>query len=479
MRTILSQHHFHLIVLLLLLAFFCNAERSFAQGSTCDILWDSTIQVSRDSVLSITPQIAVEGDTVHLLWFGFDTLGTIIYDGILYSVSFDSGQSFSQQRVLSSADTAVNPGSIATQGQYVYIVFSASIDTFYGTAVMVSSDAGASWTQPTPLRANTVPQFVVAQDSNVFVHYYDQVTRRYGIIRSSDFGITWISGTTYTPSFTDILPTSDTLHAVGPVEGSFRKEVAYSYSTNFGRTWSFPEVLSQDDLASSLYPQLATDGRGKLYATWNDSGTIVMRRSRNNGRSWIPEMKISEEDHALFLDLAADKEFATVVWETSLGGLSGIRSRSSNDFAASFCPIGLPTVSTSATGPMLKIIGTRLHLVWSEQVDGHLEILYRGGTLTENPDVVDRPPKTYVLKQNYPNPFNGVTHIGYHIPETAYVQLAIYNILGQEVAKLVDEMQFPGRYEKLFSGSNLPTGVYFYQVRTEQFTETRKLLILR
>ncbi|MBI4547712.1 MAG: exo-alpha-sialidase [Ignavibacteriae bacterium] len=463
----------------MLIAFDCPSERSFAQGSTCDVVWDSTIQISQDSVLSIIPQIAVTGDTVHLLWFGFDTLGTITNDGILYSRSFNGGQSFSQQKVLSSADTVVNPGLIAAQQGYVYVVFSAVIDTFYGTAVTVSSDAGVNWTEVTPLRPNAFPRVIVAQDSNVYLHYYDQVTRSYGLVRSSDYGMTWSSNTTNTPPFTDVLPASDTLHAVGPVEGSFRKEVAYYFSTSFGRTWSFPEVLSQEDLAASLYPQLAADRRGKLYVAWNDTGSIVMRRSRNNGRSWIPEIKISQENKALFLDLAADNEFVTVVWESTLGGAAGIRLRSSNDFAASFCPIALPTTNTTATGPTLTIVNTQLHLVWSEEVNGHFEILYRRGTLIENPDIIERPPKAFALKQNYPNPFNGITRIRYDIPETTYVQLTIYNILGQAVSRLVNEVKLPGRYEALFSGSNFPTGVYFYQVRTTQFIETRKLVILR
>jgi hypothetical protein len=85
----------------------------------------------------------------------------------------------------------------------------------------------------------------------------------------------------------------------------------------------------------------------------------------------------------------------------------------------------------------------------------------------------------YSLAQNYPNPFNPTTTIEYSITELNNVQLIIYNVLGQKITTLVNEVQPPGNYEVSFDGSSLTSGVYYYQIRTQEFVETRKMLLVR
>ncbi|MFQ6604319.1 MAG: T9SS type A sorting domain-containing protein [Fidelibacterota bacterium] len=88
-------------------------------------------------------------------------------------------------------------------------------------------------------------------------------------------------------------------------------------------------------------------------------------------------------------------------------------------------------------------------------------------------------PKQYVLHPNYPNPFNPVTTIRYELPEQTAVKLAIYDILGQEVAVLVDEQQAPGIREVKFDARNLASDIYFYRLTAPTFTQTRKLVVLK
>ncbi|MFQ6604318.1 MAG: T9SS type A sorting domain-containing protein [Fidelibacterota bacterium] len=88
-------------------------------------------------------------------------------------------------------------------------------------------------------------------------------------------------------------------------------------------------------------------------------------------------------------------------------------------------------------------------------------------------------PSGFNLHQNYPNPFNPVTTIRYELPEQTSVKLAIYDILGQEVAVLVDEQQAPGIREVEFDARNLASDIYFYRLSTPTFTQTRKLVILK
>ncbi|MFH0735697.1 MAG: T9SS type A sorting domain-containing protein [bacterium] len=81
--------------------------------------------------------------------------------------------------------------------------------------------------------------------------------------------------------------------------------------------------------------------------------------------------------------------------------------------------------------------------------------------------------------QNYPNPFNPSTTIKYSIPHSNIVTLKVYDVLGKEVANLVNEYKNAGSYEVNFDGSKLSSGTYFYQLKAGQFTETKKLLLLK
>lgn len=86
---------------------------------------------------------------------------------------------------------------------------------------------------------------------------------------------------------------------------------------------------------------------------------------------------------------------------------------------------------------------------------------------------------TYALEQNYPNPFNPSTIISYSIEKPGLVELKIYDILGREVAELVNTMKDEGRHEAVFDGSNLSSGIYFYKLTSGKFTSTKKLLLLK
>ena len=87
--------------------------------------------------------------------------------------------------------------------------------------------------------------------------------------------------------------------------------------------------------------------------------------------------------------------------------------------------------------------------------------------------------KEYVLVQNYPNPFNPTTTINYQIPKDGFVTLKIYDVLGREVAVLVNENKSTGRYNINFNAGNLASGAYLYQLKVNDFVSTKKLVLLK
>jgi len=104
---------------------------------------------------------------------------------------------------------------------------------------------------------------------------------------------------------------------------------------------------------------------------------------------------------------------------------------------------------------------------------GGITVLTEGSTAVENN--LTNIPVDFILFQNYPNPFNSNTVISYSIAKPEKVRLDVYNQLGRKVASLVNEYQQPGRYYVRFNASNLPSGIYFYQLKAGKFSQTKKM----
>ena len=99
--------------------------------------------------------------------------------------------------------------------------------------------------------------------------------------------------------------------------------------------------------------------------------------------------------------------------------------------------------------------------------------------VTEVESEIGNVPGTYTLSQNYPNPFNPNTRIKYSIPKSSQVTLKIFNTLGEEIKTLVNEEKPVGIYELTWNAANLPSGVYFYQLKTGEYINTKKMVLLK
>jgi len=99
--------------------------------------------------------------------------------------------------------------------------------------------------------------------------------------------------------------------------------------------------------------------------------------------------------------------------------------------------------------------------------------------VTNTEDETNLQPKEFSLEQNYPNPFNPSTRIQYQVSGVSHINLKVYDVLGNEVATLVNEEKQAGSYEVDFNASQLTSGVYFYTINAGSFVETKKMILLR
>jgi hypothetical protein len=102
-----------------------------------------------------------------------------------------------------------------------------------------------------------------------------------------------------------------------------------------------------------------------------------------------------------------------------------------------------------------------------------------GEYLEKKLKIIVDPPGRFELFQNYPNPFNPTTTVSFVISYPSFVTLGVYDVLGREVATLVNEMRQPGEYSVKWDAGQMPSGVYFYCLRAGTFTETKKLVLMR
>jgi len=129
-------------------------------------------------------------------------------------------------------------------------------------------------------------------------------------------------------------------------------------------------------------------------------------------------------------------------------------------------------------------------ITWDEFPEGHSWGLWRANTdkilidifpsvTTDIKDIKTGQPQGYLLKQNFPNPFNPMTNITFSIPKLDYVTLKVYNVLGNDIETLFEGIKPAGNYQVSFNGKNLASGIYIYKFTTDNFSESKKMMLVR
>lgn len=281
--------------------------------------------------------------------------------------------------------------------------------------------------------------------------------QRNWILRTGDAGATWSAFPVGLFSAQWLCTFVDTL--TGWVAGG-APEVART--TDGGFSWALIGFLPSFDVYDI---QFLTREVG-----WGSSQVSVnfaaVAKSTNGGQSW------------LFQGPGVDRAFLCFV-DTMYGWVaryfSGLEIVHTSDGGATW--ISQFTYSTTFSNMRRIYFADRFH-GWVIG-DGGLVFRTRNGGLTSIKSDTEEIPGDFKLFQNYPNPFNPETRIHYDLPQDGLVRLAVYDLLGREMATLIDEFKSAGRYDVGFNAANLASGVYFYRLRAGTFSDVKKLLLLR
>lgn len=338
-------------------------------------------------------------------------------------------------------------------------------------------------------------------------HYPD--TRLFGttMLYTTNGGVQW-SRRIYTGDFFTTMYFFDSLNGVmGGVRPSPR--VPLVWTSDGGATWNPAAV---DSTAYSHFPVLKVKfySRTYGYAVGGQMDVFgVVWKTTDAGLSWEslavgpePVHDIHYIDSVRVMGIGGDLDFgsgrvmttnAGQTWEYTYLGIWGeARALAFRTPYEVWSPLGFPGTYMSSfdsgqtwSDQYSPDSTAMFDAVFTDSLTGYM-VGKRGTILKYVPppvNVNDRslagPPETNILHQNFPNPFNPRTAIRYAVQSAGFTSLKIFNLLGQEVAVLVEELQLPGEYEVTFESSTLPSGVYFYRLRTGTYAETKKLLLLR
>ncbi len=340
------------------------------------------------------------------------------------------------------------------------IEFINSLTGFLGSynAIYKSTDGGNNW---------------IVNDSTNYkqvagIRFFNQSTGLYGlsngaIYRTTDAGNSWIrvDSTLYYDFRGFEIINNTTGFAVGNTAYTSGKILK---TTNAGLNWT---VLASSLFLSNL--RFANSLTG--YAT----GTGVIKTT-DGGTTWN---RVLNTGYYFGVDFPSpntgfiggyNNGLPTVVCRTTNGGLT---------WNGMSCPQGGVIFG-------VKFFSDTVGIIYGEN-GAILKTYNGGGNIVSSVIIKSNPvPFKYTLFQNYPNPFNPVTKIKFEIPENGkskiengIVSLKIYDLLGKEIETLVNESLMPGTYEAEFDGSSLPSGVYFYSLTSGDFSETKKMVLLK
>ncbi|MFC1555758.1 YCF48-related protein [candidate division KSB1 bacterium] len=320
-----------------------------------------------------------------------------------------------------------------------------------------TTDGGANWNvQSFPLNeAIAGIQFTSADVGYAFTN----VSYVPKIYKTTDAGANWtevFNGTTtdgwsISKVYSYFVIDENNIYAAGQSGHAFR-------STDGGSTWNYVDNNTNANITGIYFTDVNTG--------WMVGASDVMMTT--DGTTWT----VVDIDHAnvSFQDICfTDANTGYLVGGNADAGLS----YSTTDGGATWTADVL-----SSDYDLLKLFFLDANTGWAVGKKGVVHMYSSGGTtpIEHNQNQI---PREFELKQNYPNPFNPETNIEFSIPATSFVQLDVYNVLGQRVATLVSENLPAGVHKAYWNAANMSSGIYFYRLQAENFNAMNKMMLIK
>ena len=318
--------------------------------------------------------------------------------------------------------------------------------------VFKSTNYGGTWDTTSNIHSyqTHITDMALYTDNSILLGIYGYLKR------STDKGITWTS-------IINGLPNSIIQNIEVTEEG-----VVYAVSGNklckANHIDSSFVVIRDGIFASSppIYNRMAASNNGLIFFADQDINQGIYR-STNYGETW-------------------SKIYNSSVYSLSLFN---------NKYVVAGLPAGEGILFSSNLGDTWEFLNEGIHpnatIIWNIiDSNGYVYAsanglgLYKSNQIVTNVDVKEHDEIiSFGLEHNYPNPFNSTTNIRYAIPESGRVTLTIYDLMGSEVAKLIDRYQEAGRYDVIFQPKDLASGIYFYTLTSGNYAATKKLILLK
>ncbi len=402
--------------------------------------------------------LSVSGDTIYA--------GTIdrnnnpnINDGLYFTS--DSGVNWVQ------LDSALGNGYI--NGLYVFSPESLFI--FKAGTIFKTTNSGISWSSINNISTNPIIWFGISP-FNVNEMYAIDLFFAGGtnndLFKSTNGGEDWVllgpfpaSSHGNELSFAFDYTDSMNLYAI---DDDHWNSLYFFKSSDKGNTWSFvssPPVLPRDIYTDKIIPE-------RIFLL---SGPYI---SRNSGTNWILADS-GLTDTSYYLSFYQDQLLTNLLYILKSDGLyySNVDTYYWNKVEGSEnLPLDLPPTTRSMKNITLDKRTNKIYL-------GTSNGLFRTDALTNVPDEENNLIKSFVLEQNFPNPFNPQTKIKYQLSINTHVILKVYDLLGKELAVLVDEDKSAGDYEIEFNGKNFSSSIYIYTLIAGAQRKSKKMTLIK
>lgn len=241
-------------------------------------------------------------------------------------------------------------------------------------------------------------------------------------------------------------------------------------TTDSGNNW---EVKMSDfykyNMVQFVNPRVGWLICNKVQAVPPPFGSYIIRKilkTLNGGESW----------DTVYSQSNVNSNFIGLSFSDSVNGW--ITSNTSEILRTTNGGTSFSNSNTSLYQSLYSVYAYSSQFAWIASDSGTVYSTYNGNTIGIN-SYNSEVPVLYNLFQNYPNPFNPTTKITFALPFKSFITLKVYDLLGREIETLVNTSLNVGKYDVVFNASNLASGVYFYRIESERFSETKKMIVLK